>query len=61
MTEQYIPVPYRPGNKVLKKYEVPFVDRAGNKATVVLIDYIDKKGKLNEGYTFCVKWESNYV
>jgi len=58
-TEPFIPVPYRKGNKFLRKYEVPFVDRVGNKATLVLIDYIDKKGKLIEGYTMCVKWKNN--
>ena len=58
-TEPYIPIPYRKGNKFLKKYENPFVDRAGNRAMITYMDYIDKKGKLVEGYVFCVKWENN--
>lgn len=56
-TEPYIPIPYRKGNKFLKKYEKPFVDRVGNRAMITCIDYIDKKGKLVEEYVFCIKWE----
>ncbi len=52
--------PYRPyfsadGNKVVRMWDEPFVDRRGNRATVCKVEYIDKKGKPHEA-VFWVKW-----
>jgi len=54
--QPYKPVPYREGNKVLRIYDVPFVDSVGNKALVTKCDFLDKKGNTNEGYDLRVKW-----
>ena len=52
--------PYRPyfsadGNKVVRMWDEPFVDRRGNRAKVCKVEYIDKKGKPHEA-VFWVKW-----
>ena len=53
---KYLPVPFRKGCKVLRKYTEPFEDRVGNKATLTLVDYIDKKQHTMIGYVLTVKW-----
>lgn len=61
MTERknvpYLPVPFRSGNVVTKRYEEPFIDPVGNRATITKVNFINNKGKLTEGYTLYVKWE----
>ena len=54
----YYPLPYRPGtgNKVIRKYEEDFVDKAGNTAIITYVDYTDKKGRLVEKFVLHVKW-----
>lgn len=52
----YNPIPYRKGCTVIKKYVLPFEDKAGNKADITYVDYKDKKGKLIEKYTLYIKW-----
>lgn len=53
---KYTPIPFRKGNKLLRKYIEPFVDCVGNKAMITYCDYIDKKGKTILRYTLYVKW-----
>jgi len=62
MTIIYRPVPFRPGNKVVKQYTVDFIDKAGNMAEITKIDYMDKKKKIVEGFVMYVKWieKENY-
>ena len=48
----YVPLPYR--NKVVKKYDKPFVDAVGNEA---IITYVDKKKVLIEGYVMYIEWK----
>lgn len=57
---KYIPTPFRPGYKILRKYTEQFEDRVGNKAELTLIDYVDKKGKEVLRYVFTIKWEEKY-
>ena len=52
----YIPIPYRPPNKVVRKYDEPYIDDVGNKAMITYVDYIDKKKKLIESYVMFIKW-----
>lgn len=52
----YRPLPYREGNKVIKTYVEYFVDRVGNEADITYVDYLDKKGKLNEKFVMYIKW-----
>lgn len=53
----YTPIPFRKPNKIVDKYEKPFVDDVGNKAMITYVDYIDKKKRLVEGYVMYVKWD----
>jgi hypothetical protein len=55
----YKPLPFRDGNKIVKKYTERFEDRVGNTGTYTKVDYYDKKGKLNDGYVLYVKWDEN--
>ncbi len=52
----HVPTPYRVGTKIIRKFEVAFEDRIGNKAIMTKVDYTDKKGKLIENYLLHVKW-----
>jgi hypothetical protein len=51
----YYPVPFRPGNKVIKQYEESFVDPVGNHSIVVYVDFKDKDGKMHERHILRVK------
>lgn len=53
--EPHLPFYASNGNKVVKEWHEPFVDRAGNQATVTKVIYKDKKGKEHEA-TIRVKW-----
>lgn len=44
------------GNTLLAYHARPFVDRAGNKADLVIAEYRDKKGKIHE-MVAQVKWK----
>lgn len=55
----YYPLPYRKGNKVIRKYEEPFEDSAGNKADITYVDYEDKKGKLVQRFCLYIKWRKS--
>lgn len=55
--EIYKPLPFRDGNKVLRKYERDFVDPVGNQAVITLVDFEDKKGVLHEEHTLYVRWK----
>lgn len=50
------PLPYQKGNTVISKYEESFIDRIGNKATLIKVDFTDKKQKSHKGYVLFVKW-----
>ena len=52
----YTPLPFRDGNKIVKRYVVDFVDRIGNRAIITKLDYTNNKGKLIEDYTLFVRW-----
>lgn len=52
----YRPLPFRDGNKVVERYTEPFTDRIGNEAEITYVDYLDKKGKLNERFVMYIKW-----
>ncbi|MCK5020106.1 MAG: hypothetical protein KAS32_23835 [Candidatus Peribacteraceae bacterium] len=52
----YYPLPYKPGNKVIRKYIETFNDGAGNKALITKVDYTDKKGRTIVGFTLFVRW-----
>ena len=55
----YHTLPYREGNKVLRKYVEDFEDSVGNKANITYVDYEDKKGKLVEKFCLYIKWKEN--
>ena len=52
----HIPVWVQDGATVVGRYEKPFVDRNGNSATLSMVSWKDKKGKLHES-VHCVKWD----
>ena len=52
----FLPIPYKNGNTVLKKYDLPFVDRVGNKAIITYVDFKDRKNKVTEKYVMHIKW-----
>ena len=58
----HYPLPYRKEdnvyNTVVNTYTELFWDTIGNMAEVTYVDYIDKKGKLNEHYPLRYKWLS---
>lgn len=56
--EPHLPVPYRKGNKIVKEYRKPFTDSIGNKSTEVYVDFLDKKGQVQEGYLLRVERRS---
>lgn len=51
----YKPIWARPGNTVLEKTIVGFVDRTGNRGVSTTIRYRNKKGKIIEVVGF-IKW-----
>ena len=53
---EYKPIPYKPKCRIVKDYWNVFTDRSGNRANLHKVDYIDKKGKLQEGFVLQVKW-----
>jgi hypothetical protein len=58
--EKVIPhIPYymANGNKVIRTFEQPFSDRNGNEATITIVEYTDKKGKMHDA-VIRVKWNS---
>jgi len=55
----FIPIPFRQGNKIIRKYIEPLDDGAGHVAIVTKIDYRDKKGKRVNGFVMFVKWEDS--
>ena len=60
-TETYKPyriLPFRTGNKVVRKYEEHFDDGCGHTAMITKVDYTDKKGKLVEGFILYINWNS---
>ena len=58
--EVYIPIWKRKGNTLLREY-TEFCDFGnGNTADVTFVDYINKKGELQERVTKIVKWKSMY-
>lgn len=52
----YHPLPFRNGNKVVKRYVERFTDGAGHVANITYVDYVDNKGKLVERVTLFVNW-----
>lgn len=57
--KNYKPFPYRDGYKILKHYDVEEKDEMGFKRLLKCCDFIDKKGKLNEGYIVQVIQKGN--
>lgn len=55
--EPFIPLPFRKGCKIIKKYEEDFVDAVGNEAVITYCDFIDQKNKLQERFTLYIKWK----
>lgn len=56
---EYRPIPYRPGNKVIRVYDEDFHDGVGHYAIITKADYKDKKGRVVEGFVLFVKWRDN--
>lgn len=54
--EAHLPVPFRPGNTVVRKYIERHQDSNFNVSFVTLVDWKDSKGKLHERHTLFVKW-----
>ena len=54
-TPIYLPFYCAEGNKILEAWEEPFEDRLGNKATLTIVKYLTKKGKIHE-VVGQVKW-----
>lgn len=54
--KSFSPTPFKAHNKLVKTYVKPFTDRVGNSADITYADYLDKHGKLIEGYVLFVKW-----
>ena len=52
----YHPLPYRPGNKVVRTYVKHMKTKSGFEADITYADFRDKKNKLNEGFVLYVKW-----
>jgi hypothetical protein len=52
----HVPYYMADGNRVVHEWKEEFVDRAGNKATITKVEFITKKGKLNET-VIRVNWE----
>ena len=55
----HLPVWVQNGNQVLRKREEEFEDRAGNKATLTVVEFVDKKGKEHE-VVAVVKWHARF-
>lgn len=54
--EAHLPIPFRAGNTVVRKYVERQEDKAYNISYVTLVDWKDSKGKLHERHTLFVKW-----
>lgn len=52
----HLPVWLQDGATVLNRYQTPFIDRSGNSATLSMVSWRDKKGKVHES-VHCVEWE----
>jgi hypothetical protein len=52
----YLPIPFRAGNKLIKKYTEPYTARGGYRANVTYADYIDKKGLTVIGSILYISW-----
>lgn len=52
----HIPYYKADGNTVVREWEEEFEDRMGNKATITKVEFLTKKGKLNET-VIRVKWK----
>ena len=52
----HVPFYKADGNTVVREWEEEFEDRCGNRATLIKVEFITKKGKLNET-VIRVKWE----
>lgn len=52
MSKPYIPVPFRPGNAIVREYEEEYDDRILHR-----IDYRNRKGQLKEGFVMRVEWK----
>lgn len=50
------PVPFRKGCRVLRQYDEPYEAKGGFTGTATYVDFLDKKGKLNERYFLRIKW-----
>lgn len=57
--EPYHPLPYRKPNKIVKIYDEEFENDWGDKATITLCDYLDKKNTLKERHQLKVSWHEN--
>ena len=51
-----MPAPYKPGCKIIKKWEEPFEDKVGNKAIITKVNFTNSKGRLIEDFTMFVRW-----
>lgn len=56
VSDIYRPLPFRPGNKIIRQYIEHFDDGAGHFARVTKIDFTDKKGRQQDPYTLFVEW-----
>ena len=56
MASHYMPAPYKPGCKIIKKWEEPFEDKVGNKAIITKVNFTNSKGRLIEDFTMFVRW-----
>jgi len=54
--EAYLPIPFRAGNKIVRKYVEQQQDSNFNTALVTLVDWKDSKNKLHERHVLFVKW-----
>lgn len=54
--KKYRPLPFREGNKIVRKYTEDFVDKVGNKAKLTKLDYLNK-GRLIKGFILTVEWK----
>lgn len=53
--EPHVPYYMADGNKVIRKWKENFVDRLGNAAILTKVEFLTKKGKLNEA-VIQVQW-----
>lgn len=59
--EAHLPIPFRSGNTIVRKYVERSEDTAFNVCDTTLVDWKDSKGRLHQGHVLHVKWIKTLV